>query len=167
MELGPAREIDDAVAALRQALRDSHRTDVRELARALDRRIMEPVRHLLGDARQLLVSPDGTLNLIPFEALVDERGAYLLERYSITYLTTGRDLLRMQVPLESKHRPVVFADPLFGEPPSLTHCAVGPDGRERRTAKHHDRSGSFQRLFRTARRRPRRRPKYTIAVSGS
>ncbi len=119
VELGPAKEIDDAVAALRQALRDSHRTDVRQLARALDRRIMEPVRRLLGDARQLLVSPDGTLNLIPFEALVDERGAYLLERYSITYLTTGRDLLRMQVPLESKHRPVVFADPLFGEPPGL------------------------------------------------
>ena len=119
VELGPAKEIDGAVAALRQALRDSHRTDVRELARALDRRIMEPVRHLLGDARQLLVSPDGALNLIPFEALVDERGAYLLERYSITYLTTGRDLLRMQVPLESKHRPVVFADPLFGEPSSL------------------------------------------------
>ncbi len=116
VELGPAREIDDAVAALRQALRDSHRTDVRQLARALDRRIMEPVRRLLGDTRQLLVSPDGALNLIPFEALVDERGAYLLERYSITYLTTGRDLLRMQVPLESRRRPVVFADPLFGEP---------------------------------------------------
>ena len=119
VELGPATEIDDAVAALRQALRDSHRTDVRQLARALDGRIMGPVRRLLGDARQLLVSPDGTLNLIPFEALVDERGSYLLERYSITYLTTGRDLLRMQVPLESKHRPVVFADPLFGEPPAL------------------------------------------------
>jgi hypothetical protein len=29
---------------------------------------------------------------------VDERGGYLLQRYAISYLTSGRDLLRMQVP---------------------------------------------------------------------
>jgi hypothetical protein len=47
---------------------------------------------------------------------MDERGSYLLQRYSITYLGSGRDLLRMQVPLESKQGPVVIADPFFGEP---------------------------------------------------
>ena len=70
----------------------------------------------MDDAKQLLISPDGELNLIPFEALVDEHGHYLVERYSIAYLTSGRDLLRMQVPRESRSGPVVFADPLFGEP---------------------------------------------------
>ena len=87
-----------------------------ELARAVDHRIMQPIRPLIGDAKHLLVSPDGELNLIPFEALVDERGHYLLERYSFTYLTSGRDLLRMQVPRESRSRPEVIADPFFGEP---------------------------------------------------
>ena len=29
-------------------------------------------------------------------ALVDEQDRYLVEQYSLTYLTTGRDLLRMQ-----------------------------------------------------------------------
>jgi CHAT domain-containing protein len=77
---------------------------------------MQPVRKLIGDAKQLLISPDGELNLIPFEALVDERGRYLVENHSIAYLTSGRDLLRMEVPRESRNRPVVFADPLFGEP---------------------------------------------------
>jgi CHAT domain-containing protein len=71
---------------------------------------------LFGDAGQLLVSPDGALNLIPFEALVDERGRYLLERYSIHYLTAGRDLLRMEVPRDRMGVPLVVADPFFGEP---------------------------------------------------
>ena len=56
------------------------------------------------------------MNLIPFEALVDEQGRYLVERYSISYLTAGRDLLRKQVARPSKTGPVILADPLFGEP---------------------------------------------------
>lgn len=114
-DLGPAAETDDALRALRQALRDGKRQDVRSLARAVDGRIMQPVRQLIGRATQLLISPDGELNLIPFEALVDEHGHYLVEHYSIAYLTSGRDLLRMQISRESRSGPVVFADPLFGE----------------------------------------------------
>jgi CHAT domain-containing protein len=124
-DIGPANEIDSALAALREALRDSRRQNVRELARAADRKIMQPVRALAGEATQLLISPDGTLNLIPFEALVDEQGEYLLERYSISYLTTGRDLLRMQVTRTSRSGPVVVANPFFGEP--LIAQAAGGD----------------------------------------
>ena len=115
-ELGEARAIDEAIDRLRQALRDPERKDVQQLARAVDNRAMQPLRSLTGDAAHLLISPDGKLNLIPFEALVDEQGHYLTERYLISYLTTGRDLLRMQVVRASKSRPVVVANPLFGEP---------------------------------------------------
>src|SRR5262249_45065501 len=74
---------------------------------------------LIGSTKQLLISPDGELNLIPFEALLDEHGHYLVQRYSISYLTTGRDLLRMQVARASKGNPVVVADPAFGEPKAM------------------------------------------------
>jgi len=122
-DLGLADEINKELAAFREALRDSHRRDTRELARAVDRRIMEPVRALAGDAKRLLISPEGDLNLIPFEALVDEQGRYLLERYSISYLTTGRDLLRMRVTRTSRGGPVLLADPWFGEP-LIAHAAA-------------------------------------------
>ncbi|HKD61406.1 MAG TPA: CHAT domain-containing protein, partial [Terracidiphilus sp.] len=115
-ELGPARGIDADVASLRAALRDPRRRDAQKLARTLDEKIMRPVRELTGDATQLLISPDGQLNLIPFETLVDENQHYLLERYSIDYLTTGRDLLRLQEVRTSRSGPVIIADPLFGEP---------------------------------------------------
>jgi CHAT domain-containing protein len=77
---------------------------------------MQPIRPWLGDAKHLLISPDGALSLIPFEALVDEERRYLLQRFSCTYLSTGRDLLRLQIGRESKSNPIVFANPLFGEP---------------------------------------------------
>jgi CHAT domain-containing protein len=81
----------------------------------VDERVMRPVRALLADARHVFISPDGLLNLVPFAALVDEQGRYLVESYSITYLTSGRDLLRMQYVGESKQPPLVLGDPLFGE----------------------------------------------------
>jgi CHAT domain-containing protein/Tfp pilus assembly protein PilF len=127
-ELGEAQAIDAEVDKLRQSLRDPLRGDVRDLARAVDEKVMRPVRALVGDAKQLLISPDGELNLIPFAALVDEQGRYLIERYSVSYLTSGRDLLRMQVKRESRSRPVVLADPDFGDPPVVA-SRVGAGGR--------------------------------------
>ena len=115
-DLGDAAAIDAMIEALRQALRDPARGDVQRLARALDDRVMRPLRASLGDATQILISPDGELNLVPFEALVDEHGRYLIERYAISYLTSGRDLLRMQVPRLPHSGPLIVADPLFGEP---------------------------------------------------
>ena len=115
-ELGSAKDIDSAIDAFRQALSDPQRKEMQQLARAVDLKVLQPVRALLGEATQLLVSPDGELNLIPFQALVDEHGQYLLERYSFTYLTSGRDLLRLQVRRENKGAPVVVADPAFGAP---------------------------------------------------
>jgi CHAT domain-containing protein len=76
---------------------------------------MRPLRASFGDATRLLISPDGELNLVPFEALVDDGGRYLIERYAMSYLTSGRDLLRMQIPRLSRSNPVILADPLFGE----------------------------------------------------
>jgi CHAT domain-containing protein/Tfp pilus assembly protein PilF len=115
VELGEAKEIDDAIAALRKALYDPKRRDVKRLARSLDKKVFQPVRALLGEATQLLISPDGALNLTPFAALVDEGGRYLVHRYSFSYLTSGRDLLRLQVLRESKGGPLIVADPAFGE----------------------------------------------------
>jgi CHAT domain-containing protein len=113
VELGDAATIDAMIAKLRAALADPNRADARELARAVDERVMRPVRNLLGARRHIFLSPDGALNLIPFGALVDENGKYLIENYSITYLTSGRDLLRLQIHGASPQAPVILANPKF------------------------------------------------------
>ena len=115
-ELGDAQEIDAAIEYWRRTLHDPKRKDYAQSARRLDAQIMQPVRRRAGDAAQFLISPDGELNLIPFEALVDESKRFLIENYSFTYLTGGRDLLRMRAPRTSKSEFLIIADPQFGEP---------------------------------------------------
>ncbi|MCI0491294.1 MAG: tetratricopeptide repeat protein [Blastocatellia bacterium] len=114
VDLGEAKAIDARIESLRARLRSSKSKDFKRLARELDSKVMEPVRKLLGETGRILLSPEGALNLVPFAALVDERGRYLVERYSITYLTTGRDLLRLEEPVRSKQGAVVIANPDFG-----------------------------------------------------
>ena len=116
--LGEVSAIDEAVKKLRQALSDPRRQDVKALARKVDQLVMNPLRAALGATRQLLLSPDGALNLVPFAALVDEQNQYLVSRYSISYLTSGRDLLRLQTPLPSKQEAVIVANPAFGPVPN-------------------------------------------------
>lgn len=113
VELGEASTIDEEVGRLRAALRDPKRWDIQSLARTLDERVMRPIRKLLGQLHHILLSPDGALNLIPFATLVDENGKYLIEDYSFTYLTSGRDLLRLQAQTVSNSVPVIIANPLY------------------------------------------------------
>lgn len=133
-DIGNVKEIDKLIDAFRQALRDPKRQDAQKLARAVDEKVMQPVRAVLGDSTQLLVSPGGDLNLIPFEALVDEQSRFLIENYSFTYLTSGRDLLRMQVKRESKSQPLVIANPAFGAANQTTGTTTRNRKRQNITA---------------------------------
>jgi CHAT domain-containing protein len=117
VDLGAARELDRVVAAFRRALAD-RRQDVREWARKLDALTMERIRPLLGDATRLVVSPDGELNLIPFAALVDPQDEYLIEQYDLSYVTSGRDLLREPIATGKVGLPLVVGGPDFGAVPS-------------------------------------------------
>jgi CHAT domain-containing protein/tetratricopeptide (TPR) repeat protein len=118
VELGEASTIDDLVKAFRDQLRTPEGADVKTIARLLDQAVMAPIRPLLGAVEHVFVSPDSELNLIPFGALVDEKDHYLVERYEFTYLTSGRDLLRLQVRAEAAGQPVIVAAPDFGVKPA-------------------------------------------------
>lgn len=128
VDLGEARIIDEVVQNLRQAFADHDLTrNPKPAARALDRLLMEPIRKSLGDARWIFMSAEGPLHLVPFGALVDEQGRYLVERYLFSYVTTGRDLLRFRGErAETQEAPLVLANPAFDKsnapaPPEATH----------------------------------------------
>ena len=125
VDLGLVSDLDPLVTRLREALA-SKRADVRDPAQALGEKVMKPLRPLLGAARHLFVSPDGALNLVPFGALVDDQGQFELQRYTFTYLTSGRDLLRLKAQLPSRERATIVADPDFGPPGAVTKGEEGP-----------------------------------------
>jgi len=113
VDLGDAKQIDAEVGRFRAALRDAKRPDVWDIAQSVYKKLMRPIIDVIGDAHLILVSSDGELNLIPFGALADENGKYLVERFSFAYLTSGRDLLRMQVTTETRQDPIVIGDPQY------------------------------------------------------
>jgi CHAT domain-containing protein len=140
-DLGEAAPIE---AAVDQLLPPLHRAVVgfKPAARKLDALVIQPIRRLLGDTRWLFLSPDDVLNLVPFAALVDENGHFLIERYSFSYLASGRDLLQARVRAQSKDGAVVVGAPDFGAGPELaTAPAMVPDTID--NANRHERSADM------------------------
>ncbi len=120
--LGLVEEIDAAIAELRDHMQDAPRNlrfaseealveEYKELAAALYAQVMAPLEEALGGARKILIAPDGELNRIAFETLVDEAGRYLIEDYTFAYLSSSSDLLRERA--EPGEGAVLFADPDF------------------------------------------------------
>jgi len=138
VDLGEAEAIDEALSDFRQILRrDPQRLpgpkmeDIKAEARGLDQLIMQPIRPLLKNKKHILLSPDSQLNLIPFATLVDRQNRFLIETYNITYLTSGRELLKMQLPAPQLQPPVILGNPDFERPPS-TAVASGDRGSNTR-----------------------------------
>jgi CHAT domain-containing protein len=118
IDMGEAELIDSLVSDFRGALSDRRRSDVKARAAALTDKLIGPLRPHLRDYRHWLISPDGSLNLIPVGALLDEWGEYLVQQVEISYLTSGRDLLRFNTRSAAKTAAVVVANPTYGEPAS-------------------------------------------------
>jgi CHAT domain-containing protein len=73
----------------------------------LYRWLIQPVEALLSPERALVIEPDGAITRIPLQALVDDSGRYLGERYSIIWSPgvwlnrSGRRLRRQAAPVRA------------------------------------------------------------------
>lgn len=57
--------------------------------------LIQPVAGQLTGIRNLLISPDGVLNFVPFEALMTPDGKYLIENFGVSYITSTGALKRI------------------------------------------------------------------------
>jgi len=129
IDLGPADEIDRLIADFRAGIlregaarrRNMVRVDaapppsvVHQLGLPLRQAVFDPLVQALGQHRRLLLSPDGNLTRLPFELLPVGAGHLLLDDYDISYVGSGRDVLRFAA---ASTRPgaeaLVIADPDF------------------------------------------------------
>jgi CHAT domain-containing protein len=111
-DLGLAAPIDDEMARFRRDVRDPS-SSVEQEARRLGSTLVQPIIASLDGVKRVLVSPDAGLNLLPFAALADESNRPLVERYEISYLTSGRDLLRLGERAVRRGSAMVVAAPDF------------------------------------------------------
>jgi CHAT domain-containing protein len=90
---------------------------------------------LLAGHTRLFLAPDGDLTRVPFAALPGPGGRYLIDDYHLSYVTTGRDLLRHGAARPCDPRPpLVVADPDFDLAASPSPAVGDPaafDGQSR------------------------------------
>jgi CHAT domain-containing protein len=136
VDLGEARPIDDAVQQARKALERSEQIIgesgeakaeklLRDAMHGLARLVFEPLEAHFGQARQLIVSPDAALWLVPWGALPLPGGQYAIEKYQIHYVISGRDLLSPAAGAGQKaSQPVLFANPDYDLAPANVDAAT-------------------------------------------
>jgi CHAT domain-containing protein len=147
IDLGPVAEVDALVGRWQRTLRDVTQDAYSDEARQLYQRICQPLVERLAKLdmppTRLLLSPDGSMNLVPFAALVDGQGRYLGDRYELGYLSSGRDLLRIAGPsAPPRDGFTVVAGPDYGALTDRTTLAYAASTRTVRSADL-DRSGLY------------------------
>ena len=72
----------------------------------------------LGTNKHLIFAPDGMLNLLPFKILPNASGEKrLIDDYTISYLSVGRDILRYKIKTNrSANKALVIGNPTFNLP---------------------------------------------------
>ncbi len=94
VDLAEAVSIDALIHAWRRDLSDGA-GDSRVSGETLRRAVFDPCVAALGECTRLFIAPDGELALVPFEALPVRESDHLIDDFSISYVSTGRDLIRL------------------------------------------------------------------------
>jgi len=96
LDLGSADNLDNGINKLRQSIAERQKNSVLEASTYLSNLLIKPICQYFPDGvKNLFLSPDGQLCLLPFECLlspmIPER--FLVEEVSMVYLGTSRDLV--------------------------------------------------------------------------
>ena len=118
--LGAAAAIEENVELYRKSVRaDTDETTLRSVLRSLHDQVWVPIEKALPEGtKTVILSPDGDLNFISFATLLTPGNEFLIEKYSIRYVASGRDLLRERQASAAEFL-VVFGNPDFGSEPKL------------------------------------------------
>jgi CHAT domain-containing protein len=150
-QLGLSRQMEPAVDLFRAAITRDDKAFLRlqnvpidavdlaateaSIGTTLTNVLIDRGRKALGSRKRLLIAPDGVLTRLPFDTLPEETGARVGEEFEISYLTSGRDLLRLRS--ATKHQfgsPVVVADPDFNLEAPASTSAVHMSSMELRSS---------------------------------
>ncbi|GDZ95766.1 tetratricopeptide TPR_2 [Planktothrix agardhii CCAP 1459/11A] len=150
ISLGEAQPIDDLIDKVRQVLSLENPPSTNEMGsrhknkpsetpkqplinryqyqlqypNALRQKVFDPLLTILNADQNIFIAPDFSLSLIPFGVLpLDETGNQLLrDHYQISYLSSGRDVLRWKIKSDRiPAEPLIIANPNFNypHPPNL------------------------------------------------
>jgi CHAT domain-containing protein len=111
--LGSAKEIEATVNRYQRLVRNAGDDEMAAILGKLYNEVWEPVERMFPvPTNRVIISPDGQLNFLSFATLLNPEKGFVAEKYSIHYVTSGRDLLREPKPTQNK-QVLVMANPKF------------------------------------------------------
>jgi len=146
IDLGGADVIDGAIADLRKVMigekgseQDSGIVSGKDDPKTmLEQLILRKIESSFEGCKEVVICPDGQLNFLPFEILRCKDGKMLIDNHIVSYLGTGRDLLRVKRNVKKQHGPPkVIADPDF-------NLTVDRKGEKETKETHCRRSREFE-----------------------
>ena len=116
--LGSAAAIDTSVALYKHLVRESGNADgLISILKNLDRYLWKPISlELPPGTEQIILSPDSELNFVSFSTLLEPDGFLLGEKYRVSYVSSGRDLLIKKIETTNQGYLTILANPDFGTP---------------------------------------------------
>ncbi len=105
-------------------------TDYKAIGSAIYERVWRPIQNQISQEELVFVAPDGGMNLVSFAGLVDDQGRYLVEDFTIHYLSSGRDLMRLKERAQSGTGLFALGDPDYDAGPAARlslSAAAGAD----------------------------------------
>lgn len=134
VRIGPPDVIDGQIVALSHEAESfltgsggEHSGNVASILHDLYQNILAPLESALAGTQRVLIVPDGSLALVPFEALIDRSGNYFLKSHVVSYLTSWRDVYPRAADTKPKSPPLVLANPDF----DMVLVASNGDARNR------------------------------------
>ena len=116
IDLGDAYLIDKVISGFKKEIaiiRKLKNERIIKSSKEIYDLVFKPLKRELGDVKEIFISPDGNLNLIPFEVLQGPDGKFLIEDYTFNYLAAGRDLLGFGQIKEQGKKALLMGDPDF------------------------------------------------------
>jgi CHAT domain-containing protein/Tfp pilus assembly protein PilF len=116
IDLGNAQSIDQAVATYKDEIvkHKINKADQSiESAQNIYNLVFAPLKNELRDVKEIFISPDGDLSLIPFEVFQSPEDKFLIEDYTFNYLPVSRDILGFHQSQSKRQKALLIGDPDF------------------------------------------------------
>jgi len=110
IDLGPANIIDSAIQKLKHQIKEGQEL---KASKKIYEMVFAKIKPQLDQSKEIFISPDGNLSLIPFEILQNPNGRFLIEDYTFNYLSAGRDILGLEKQKVNSQKSLLIGDPDF------------------------------------------------------
>jgi len=123
-KLDLVKSIDNLIEIFRDLVKQQPNSEtdkkIMSVCQELYKSLILPISDQISSCKEIIISPDGRLNFVPFSVFMNSKGEFLSCKLQVRYVSSGRDLLR-KTQISSTKDIVILDAPLFTKEQSSTN----------------------------------------------